>query len=589
MEEKRRTHRENREKRSILLVEDEMLNREMLKMVLEGEYRIEMAENGEAALRILELQPEVLSLVLLDLNLPDMKGIDILRRMKSNAPTALLPVIVMTADQEAEVECLTEGAIDFIPKPYPRPEVIRARIWRTIQLSEDQDVISWTERDHLTGLYNRNYFYHYANRMDAFYPDAEMDAMMLDISHFHLLNERYGRAYGDDVLRKIGAECEKMAEEEDGIACRLEGDTFLIYCHHQNDYEKLLERFGRAMNEEGYFKLRMGVYARTDRSLELEQRFDRAKLAMDSIRSFNQSIAIYDEALHERETMNETLLDGFRRAIREKQFQVYYQPKFDVRQPEPIFHSAEALVRWKHPELGMVSAGTFIPLFEENGLISELDEYVWRETARQIRDWKNRLGYSIPVSVNVSRVDLYDADLPEKLIGIAMEHELGRGEMHLEITESAYTENADQIIRVVRQLRESGFHVEMDDFGSGYSSLNMITTLPIDMLKLDMQFIRTAFKERKDTRLLEAVIGLAKTLELPLIAEGVETAEQMRTLQALGCDIVQGYYFSRPLPRAEFEGFVQGRFSSSEKWKNEPPQNRCFQDQSHATPHGCSR
>ena len=242
------------------------------------------------------------------------------------------------------------------------------------------------------------------------------------------------------------------------------------------------------------------------------------------------------------------------KALENHEFQVYLQPKYSTKKEE--LSAAEALVRWIHPELGMINPGVFIPLVEENGLIGELDEYVWRETAAKIRDWKRRLGRSIPVSVNVSRVDLSDPELPEKMRGIAAENGLERGEMHLEITESAYTENSDQIIRAVNRLRDDGFPIEMDDFGSGYSSLNMITSLPIDTLKLDMQFVRTAFGERKDTRLLEGVIGLAKSLELPIIAEGVETAEQMQTLKAMGCDIIQGYYFSRPLPVEEFEAFV---------------------------------
>ncbi len=570
MADTQRSLRVDGKRRNILIVEDEMLNMEMLRMILGEEYELMCAENGTKALRILEEHADTLSLVLLDLNLPDMKGIDILRHIKRNAPTALLPVIVLTADQEAEVECLTQGAIDFIPKPYPRPEVVRARIWRTIQLSEDQDVISWTERDQLTGLYNRNYFYHYAHRFDIFYPDTETDAVMLNISHFHLLNERYGRAVGDEILRKIGAEIRKLVEEKGGVASRLGGDTFLVYCPHQEAYETILAGLQAAVDQDNYFRIRMGVYLRTDRSLEMERRFDRAKVAMDSIKKYSRSIALYDEALHQRETLNETLLEGFRAAIREKQFQVYYQPKFDVRQKEPVLSSAEALVRWKHPEMGMVSPGTFIPLFEENGLISDLDEYVWREAAASIRLWKEKLGRSIPVSVNVSRVDMYDQNLPEKMRQIAAENRLERGELHLEVTESAYTENGEQIIRIINQLRELGFHIEMDDFGSGYSSLNMITTLPIDTLKLDMQFVRTAFKERKDTRLLEAVIGLAKSLELPIIAEGVETAEQMFTLKTMGCDFIQGYYFSRPLPEEEFEAFIsahsgQGGEAEAEK------------------------
>ena len=542
-------------KRSILVVEDEMINRELLGFLIGDEYHVLFAETGAAALEIIKEQYHMLSLVLLDLNLPDMKGQVILRSIKEDGETANLPVIVMTADSDAEVECLVLGAIDFIPKPYPKREVILARILRTIELFEERDIIRSTERDALTGLYNREYFYRYSAQFDTFHPDTETDAVLIDVNHFHILNERYGRAYCDEILRKIAAALLEIFGET-GIVCRREADTFLVYCLHRDDYEEVLRNTGNI--EENQIHLRAGVYSNVDREIEVEHRFDRAKLAADTVKnSFTRWIAIYDNSLHEKEVFAERLMESFHAAIREKQFTVHYQPKFDVRPQEPVLNSAEALVRWKHPEFGMVSPGVFIPIFEENGLIRELDSFVWREVASQIRQWKKTLGRSIPVSINVSRIDLYDPKLPETLNEIVSTYGLSHDELLLEITESAYTENSDQIISIVNQLRGSGFHIEMDDFGTGYSSLNMISALPIDVLKLDMQFIRTAFRERKDTRLLEAIIGLAKSMNLPTIAEGVETAEQMFTLKSMGCDVIQGYYFSKPLPAEEFETFVR--------------------------------
>ena len=204
----------------------------------------------------------------------------------------------------------------------------------------------------------------------------------------------------------------------------------------------------------------------------------------------------------------------------------------------------------------MVSPGVFIPLFEANGLIEQLDSYVWREVAAQLRRWKDSLGFAVPVSVNVSRVDMLDLGLIDTFTELMREFALTPSDMLLEITESAYTQDSDQIIQTVKALRELGFQVEMDDFGTGYSSLNMISTLPIDALKLDMQFIRNAFDQRRDTRMLEVIIEIADYLSVPVIAEGVETAEQLNALKAMGCDIVQGYYFSKPLPAKEFEGFL---------------------------------
>ena len=547
-------------KRTLLVIEDEQINREILGFLLGEVYNVVFAETGAQALKLLDERHGALSLVLLDLNLPDMKGMDILRRIKEDGRTAMLPVIVMTADQDAEVECLSLGATDFIPKPYPKREVILARIRRTIELFEDRNIIRWTERDQLTGLYNREFFYRYAAQFDSFHKEVPTDAIVLNINHFHLLNERYGRDFGDKALRRVAEKLLEAMRGSDGIVCRRDADTFLVYCPHRSDYDDLLEQTCVELEEEYHVRVRMGVYSDADRSIDVERRFDRAKQAADTVRnSFSRAVGIYDDSMREKELFAEQLLEDFHTAIRERQFTVHYQPKFDVRTPEPTLSSAEALVRWQHPKLGMISPGVFIPLFEENGLIRELDYYVWREAAAQIQAWKEIFGHAIPVSVNVSRVNLYDPQLPETLKGIAEAAGLAHGDLLLEITESAYTEDSEQIISVVNALRNRGFFIEMDDFGTGYSSLNMITTLPIDALKLDMQFIRTAFRDRKDTRLLEAVIGLAQSLNLPTIAEGVETAEQMFTLRAMGCDIVQGYYFSKPLPAEAFEAFVRSQ------------------------------
>ena len=556
--------RPSTEKRRILLVEDELINQEILKAYLEDVYEVLVAGTGAQALELLYTEYETLSLILLDLNLPDFHGLELLRRIRSDSRTDRLPVIVMTADVETEVESLTLGAIDFIPKPYPRQKIVMARILRTIELAEDRDTLRLTERDHLTGLYNREFFYRYAIQLDARHRDFPTDALVLDINHFHTINERFGKRYGDELLRALAAWLLGKVEAKGGIACRSKADTFLVYCPHHDDYSALLEELSASLDAhnagKGHIRLRMGVYADVDKDLDMERRFDRAKLAADTVKtSATRVIGLYDHSLHEKELLAEQLIEDFDAAIREKQFQVWYQPKFNIRPETPQLASAEALVRWKHPTLGMVSPGVFIPLFEQSGLIRTLDQYVWAEAAAQIRRWKDAYGVMLPVSVNVSRVDLYDPQLREKLCALVEENGIERGKLLLEITESAYTEDARQLVETVRQLRSLGFRIEMDDFGSGYSSLSMLSTLPIDILKLDMSFIRSAFGEGKDTRLLEAVIRLAGVFALPVVAEGVETAEQVAVLRELGCRFIQGYYFSRPLPAGEFERFIRER------------------------------
>ena len=549
-----------RQERQVLIVEDEFVNREILVNCLETEYSIFCAETDEAAREIIHANFDTLSLVLLDLNLPDGNGLDILRWLRGDAQLSRIPVIVMTSDKESEVESLNLGAIDFISKPYPMPEVIRARVRRVIELTETKDLVRETSRDNLTGLYNREYFFHYAEQYDQFHRDEAMDALVLDINHFRMINERYGKAFADEVLRRAGIAVKAYVRRNGGIACRREADTFLIYCPHMADCSALAEEVATAAGGgvKGRIRVRLGVYAGVDKSIGMELRFDRAKSAADTIRSsYNMTFAVYDEALHEKEVYAERLLDEFQEAIDRKQFLVYFQPKFDIRPEKPVLCGAEALVRWKHPELGMISPGVFVPLFESNGLVRDLDHYVWREAAAQLRDWKARLGRTVPVSVNVSRVDMLDPELLDTLRSLVEENGLDCRDLHLEITESAYTEDAERIVAAVNGLREAGFLLEMDDFGSGYSSLNMITTLPIDLLKVDMMFIRHAFSEGGDTRILKVIVDIARSLSVPMVAEGVETEEQMLALRELGCDIVQGYYFSRPVPANEFEAFIR--------------------------------
>ena len=546
------------ERRRILLVEDDIVGQETMKATLGDRYEILIAETGEEALEIIKDQHETLSIVLLDLLLPGISGMEVLDRIKKDTDCSRLPVIVMTSDNEAEVECLTLGAVDFIPKPYPASKVVRARIRRTIELYEDRETLRLTEKDQLTGLYNREFFYHYVAQLDLYHKDTPTDAIVFDINHFHTYNDRYGKKRGDEILKCIAEKAMSYVNEAGGIVCRSGADTFLMYCRHTGDYKALLSRLSSCLddnsNGENPVRLRMGVYVNADKDTDTERRFDCAKMAADSVRDHLTSpIGFFDNSMREAEILREQLIDDFHAAIREKQFTVFYQPKFDIGKDVPVLSSAEALVRWNHPKLGLVSPAAFIPLFENNGLIEELDHYVWSQTASQIKDWKERLNISLPVSVNVSRINLYDPDLPVKLLDITKENGIKPENLLLEITESAYTEKTDQIITTVKKLREHGFYIEMDDFGCGYSSLSMLIDMPIDALKLDIQFIRSAFKEQKDTRLLEAMIRLAGSFEVPTIAEGVETAEQYAELKTLGCNVIQGYYFSRPLPADEFE------------------------------------
>ncbi len=541
------------ERRQILTAEASQDDLGFLREALDGRFDLRTMPEDADTPDWISRNRNVLALVLVDPQKE--KGAQLLRQIVEDPLLKQIPVIAMGRDRKAEAESLKAGALDYLYLPGMLPETALTRIRHAIEISASQNIIRSTERDQLTGLYNKDFFFSYVAQYDEYHPDMEMDALMVNINHFHMINERYGKAYGDDALRGVASRINEHLAADGGIVSRRDGDAFMVYRPHRENYAKLLADATEGLNSR--IRLRMGVYPKVDKTLEIERRFDRAKLACDRVRnSFSQAVAIYDDRLRQSEIYIEQLMEDFPAAIAEGQFVVYYQPKFEIQSTMPKLHSAEALVRWNHPRLGQINPGQFVPLFESNGLIRRLDSYVWRQVAAQMRDWKDRLDFCLPVSVNVSRVDMFDQDLVEHMCALMKEFGLHPDEFLLEITESAYTQDSARIIETVNELRRRGFHIEIDDFGSGYSSLSMISTLPMDALKLDMEFMHNAFRERKNTKMLDAVIDIAYSLEVPTIAEGVETAEQMFALKEMGCDIVQGYYFSGPMPAEEYELYL---------------------------------
>jgi len=552
-------------KRKILIVDDEDINRELLGNMLVDDYDIVYAENGQEAIDCIKNSDEKISLILLDLMMPVMDGFEFIKSYNEDQELSSIPVIVMTSDTESEAEIIKAGAVDFIKKPYNMPEVIIARCERVIELYEKQQLIDSTQIDELTGLYSKEYFYEYIRQMrsSGFVEEVTMDAISLDIEHFHLINEIYGHEEGDFVLKKIAGIIQNQIKDRIGIACRAEADTFYIYTDSISDYQAFLDNIMKEIDDIAFssanIRLRMGINESIDDGETPQSIFEHARLACNLIRGdYVNQIGFYDSNLHDEQIYNEKLITDIDQAIRDKDFVVHFQPKYSIQHGEPMLTSAEALVRWNHPTLGMISPGKFIPLFESNGLIQKLDEYVWETAAYQVSRWKDKYGITIPVSVNVSRIDIYNPDLEDTLVGIVERYGLKTSELYLEITESAYSDDAELLVKVVNSLRDKGFEIEMDDFGTGYSSLNMLTAIPIDALKMDMSFVRNMLKDDTSLKLVELIIDISRFLDVPVIAEGVEEQEQLDTLKELGCDIIQGYYFSKPVSAREFEEFIKG-------------------------------
>lgn len=554
-------------RRSILIVDDDYIAREILGAMLKDQYEVSYAANGVIALDIIKRDKLKLSLVILDLHMPKMDGYSLLKLLRSDNELRRIPVIVLTSEKGAEVESLKIGAADFITKPFDMPQVICARVGHSIELAEDSVIIHETERDELTGLFHKEFFFQYGKRLDELNNNMPMDAVMIDINRFHVVNELYGRSYGDLVLKIIGESLHELVSKTGGLACRRDNDQFYIYLPHSDDLKLKLPQYIAEIDKrinDSNISLRFGVYSDDGSEQFMEHRFDYARVACQKLRSsYVSRFAFYNDEQHSKELFAERLINDMDKALSEKQFKVYYQPKYSISGDRAQLSSAEALIRWFHPEFGMVSPGQFISLFEDNGLIQKLDRFVWNEAAVQIKQWKEIYGIDIPVSVNVSRVDMFNAHLADILENIAKQNSLDNSMLLLEITESAYTDDSEQIIETVNKLRGCGFRIEMDDFGSGYSSLNMLTSLPIDALKLDMKFIRGICESEKNERLVGIMIEIARLLEVPVIAEGVETKEQMELLKKLGCDIIQGYYFSKPLPPEEFGALIEKELKES--------------------------
>ena len=548
--------------KQILIVEDNELNRALMCEILSGQYKVLEAENGQEGLDILRHNRDV-ALILLDVMMPVMDGYTFLDRLREDEELSLIPVIVLTQSnsESDEVAALAHGATDFVPKPY-RPQVILHRVASLIKLRENAAMINQFQYDRLTGLYCKEFFYQKVRERLLEHPEQEYSIVCSNIENFKLYNDTFGREMGDRLLQAAASVTRQMVGEG-GFCGRLSADRFLSLQTREKEQQDR-ENFGHdsGLSEEeliSTFKgitMRWGVYEIVDRSVPVEQMCDRAMLAMESIKGrYNEYFAVYDDELRSRLLREKAITDAMEPALAEEQFVVYYQPKYNLK--DNCLAGAEALVRWNHPEWGFMSPGEFIPLFESNGFILRLDEYVWEKVCAQLQSWKKQ-GYPIrPVSVNVSRADIYQVSLADELETLTKRYDIDPGYLHLEITESCYAENPAQIISTVEELRRRGFVVEMDDFGSGYSSLNMLSQLKLDILKLDMKFIQNEMEKSIDRSILYDVISMAHRMHLNVVAEGVETREQMNRLLTVGCDFVQGYFLAKPMPAEEFEKLMQ--------------------------------
>lgn len=549
-------------RKKILVVDDQKINRAILRKILESTYEVWEAENGVIALKMIKELGTELSAVVLDLIMPELDGYGVLVAMSDSKEYPSIPVIVASQASElgTEEKAFRCGARDFILKPY-NPGVLKQRLKNLIELYESNLCITHIERDTLTGLYTKDAFYRQASKMLEENKDIRYMIMAVNVEKFKLVNDSYGNEEGDKLLVYISDHLQKSTAAAGGVCGRNSADRFYALIPVSEEGHSLQRIVEDAKKDCAKYPLGMklsvkfGAYFIEERNLPVSLMCDRAMLAAEKIKGkYDVSYAYYDDSIRQRLLREQRITDQMKNALANHEFHVYMQPKYDL--VSESIAGAEALVRWTHPELGFISPAEFIPLFERNGFITELDEYVWDKTCETIALWIEKRKKFVPVSVNVSRKDIYNEDLPELLMGIVSKHGLKPEHLHLEITETAYTEDAQQLISVVGRMKELGFIIEMDDFGSGYSSLNMLSELPIDILKLDMRFIQRETEKNNSRSILSFVISMAKWMKLTVVAEGVETKEQINLLRNMDCDLVQGYYYAKPMPTEEFTKLV---------------------------------
>lgn len=554
-------------KRIILIISHELLNRKLLSKLLETEYMILSAENKIEAWEILQKYywRKRISAVLLDLALTDTNPYEIVEQIREDTFFAKIPIIatIREADDTIGLEALQHGIDDYILPPY-YPKVLSLRLNNLIQAAEAKTVLNILETDALTGLFTKEAFY---RKVEDTLRTGETGYCIVaaDLERFKVFNDTYGETEGDNLLRRVAREFQKAFDDKETLLARGYADQFFFFTKKQKDLEeKFLEISEQVENIFPFTKVivKFGIYEIGEEDDIVRAMCDRAALAIGIIKNqYDKVFCYYNDTIRENLVLEQKITSMMNQALEMHQFQVYYQPKFDTEVESVV--GAEALVRWIHPEYGFLAPSEFLPVFEKNGFITEVDKYVWEEVCIFLKKQKENGKKNIPISVNVSRKDIYNEDLSVYFPKLIEKYELEPRWLHLEVTESAYSENPQQLIQVVTQLREKGFVIEMDDFGSGYSSLNALSELPIDVLKLDMKFIQNEFLHKNSKNIISSIINLAKWMNLLIVAEGVENREQLEHLKELKCNIIQGYYFAKPMRVEELEKML-------EEWEVQP-------------------
>lgn len=421
----------------------------------------------------------------------------------------------------------------------------------------EKELDYYKDYDTLTNVYNKTAFYREVSSLILKHPDISYQIQCIDIEHFKLINDLYGTHQGDQLLLYLATKLKECFAKDTLISGRIGADIFALLLPKEMGGKKAashINAIAQAYQQlDVKITLAIGIYDIEDRHTSVSLMCDRAMMAANTIKGiYMKYYAWYNDSMRNVLIEEQELLSSVDHALNNGEFEVYFQPKCNMNTGK--ITGGEALVRWNHPQKGMIPPKDFIPIFEKNGFIKKLDVYVWEQTANWLHEWSKQHTV-LPVSVNISRIDVIGLDVYQIFQELIKKYQLDPSWLQLEITESAYSTRSDDIILVINRLMKNGFTVLMDDFGSGYSSLNILKDINIDVLKLDMRFLDKNDKKSKD--ILESVVQMAKWLDLQVIAEGVENREQVDFLLKIGCTHAQGFYYYKPMPMPAYEELLR--------------------------------
>ncbi len=409
--------------------------------------------------------------------------------------------------------------------------------------------------DELTGIYNREYFLEQAYKAVCEHPKEEYCILCSDVHDFKLINDLFGVEKGNEVLLACANVIRGAAKKGD-VYGRIGSDRFAVCMPSSHFSDEKLERCRVALasltvNENLADKFYFGIYENVGTDIPISVVCDRTIMAINKIKgNMQQHLVYYDEQYRKQVRYEQQMITDFNNSLRERNFHLYLLPYVNV---DGEVNGAEALVRWFHPIKGLMMPQDFVPIFENTGIISRLDLYVWELACKQLRRWK-QLGFEdLFISINISAKDFFYINVYETLTNMVEQHDINPNNLHLEITEIAVVQDFDNMLGILKKFREYGFRIYMDDFGNGYSSLNVLKDLPLDVIKIDMGFIQKSTKSEKSKKILNMIVSLSNKLGIDVIAEGVETSYQMEYINEIGCHTYQGYQFSKPISIQNFE------------------------------------